>query len=102
MTFNEGRCTWFAGFQSTPMRPASGTASLSSSRYLARNSRPECVHPVMLPPGCARLATMPLPTGSAVNPICGKSDDDGDRGRGPLGSQGCWGGRCDDDIHFEA
>jgi len=45
-------------------------ASLRRSRRFAFNSRPaRCVHPVMLPLGCAKRGTRPLPTGSATNPI---------------------------------
>lgn len=35
-------------------------------RRLALNLAESAVSPVRLPPGCARLATSPLPTGSAV------------------------------------
>src|SRR4030095_9030992 len=56
----------FAASQSTAIRPAFGTTSLSSSRRLALNSAESVVSPVTFPPGCARLATRPVPTGSAV------------------------------------
>src|SRR5438094_818974 len=46
-------------------RESPGTASLRSSRLFADVSLIITVSPVMLPPGRARLATWPLPIGSA-------------------------------------
>ena len=40
-----------------------GTISLSSSSRLPATSGPRRLRPVMLPPGCARLAAKPRPTG---------------------------------------
>jgi hypothetical protein len=49
------------------MRVDPDTTALSSSRRLATNPVASVVNPVMFPPGRARLATSPLPTGSATN-----------------------------------
>ena len=53
------------GLKSTPIRVACGTASFNISSCLATSSVSSTVSPVMLPPGRARLATCPTPTGSA-------------------------------------
>jgi len=58
----------FVGFQRMPTREVFGATSLSSSSRLAKTSRPaSCVSPVRLPPGRARLATSPVPTGSPAS-----------------------------------
>ncbi len=49
------------------MRVDPDTTALSSSRRLATNPAASVVNPVMFPPGRARLATRPAPTGSATN-----------------------------------
>ena len=41
-----------------------GTTSLSTSIHLPPNDDSMLMNPVMLPPGCGRLTTNPLPTGS--------------------------------------
>src|SRR5439155_4047807 len=53
-----------AGFASTVTRDNPGTAARRISRYLLLTSVLMLVGPVMFPPGRARLATNPLPTGS--------------------------------------
>ena len=53
------------GSQSTPIRVAFGTASLNISSSFALNSVISIDTPVTFPPGRARLATCPTPTGSA-------------------------------------
>src|SRR5262245_34126163 len=57
-----------AGFHRYARRPAAGTASLISSGHFPLNPSIPCctVIPVMFPPGRARLATKPDPTGSPV------------------------------------
>ena len=54
------------GCQRTATRRSDGTACLNSSRRLPTSSGRRSDRPVTLPPGCARLATMPLVTGSAA------------------------------------
>ena len=49
----------------SPTRASLGTASLSISSLLVFSSVPKFEKPVTLPPGRARLATRPAPTGSA-------------------------------------
>ena len=49
----------------SPTRASLGTASLSISSLLVFSSVPKLEKPVTLPPGRARLATKPAPTGSA-------------------------------------
>ena len=46
------------------MRDMFGTTVASSSNCFGDESSDEPASPVMLPPGCARLATRPFPTGS--------------------------------------
>src|SRR5262249_47087143 len=53
------------GFQRTPIRTACGTVSCNISRSLVMRSVRRIDNPVMFPPGRARLATCPTPTGSA-------------------------------------
>jgi Uncharacterized protein conserved in bacteria (DUF2213) len=53
-------------FHSTAIRDARGTISLRSSTRLLAISEASVLNPVMLPPGRLRLATKPLPTGSAA------------------------------------
>src|SRR5438128_5676056 len=60
-----GRCEGVAGSHTMATRESPGTASLRSSRLFADVSLIITVSPVMLPPGRARLATWPLPIGSA-------------------------------------
>src|SRR5829696_2881886 len=50
--------------KSTPTRLACGRASLKASSSFATSSVRSVVSPVALPPGRARLATCPMPTGS--------------------------------------
>src|SRR6516225_10549455 len=52
------------GLTSTAITPALGASSVSSSTSLGISSVVMLVKPVMLPPGRARLATRPIPTGS--------------------------------------
>ena len=49
------------------MLVAPDATALSNSSRLATNPLASVVNPVMFPPGRARLATRPLPTGSAAN-----------------------------------
>ena len=55
------------GFTSSQMVLASGTSSESSSKRLAVSSGFIRLMPVRLPPGRARLATSPSPSGSALD-----------------------------------
>ena len=48
----------------SPTRASLGTASLSISNLLVFSSTDKLESPVTLPPGRARLATKPAPTGS--------------------------------------
>ena len=52
------------GGRRTPTRTSLGTASLSISSLFVFSSRAKPENPVTLPPGRARLATRPAPTGS--------------------------------------
>ena len=51
----------------TAIRERPGTMALSNSTRLPARSGETLVSPVMLPPGRARLATSPLPTGSPTD-----------------------------------
>ena len=53
-----------SGLNLSPARVMSGTTSLSSSIHLPPSDDSRLMNPVMLPPGCGRLLTNPLPTGS--------------------------------------
>src|SRR5215831_3647054 len=87
----EGMKYWIgtvvAGLNSNATRTVRGAISFNSSTHLPPSAgSPLTMKPVMLPPGCARFATKPLPIGSdtPVNTIdcrrlVGKS---GDHGRG--------------------
>src|SRR4030095_6917129 len=55
----------FPGNRGSPTRASLGTASLSTSSLLVFSSGDKLSFPVILPPGRARLATTPSPTGSA-------------------------------------
>ena len=55
----------FSGFQSTPTREMPGMASLRSSSLLPLRPARRFTSPVTLPPGRAKEATNPFPTGSA-------------------------------------
>src|SRR6266496_2789507 len=58
-------CVWpLAGSHRTATRESLGLLSFSSSSHFAVKSGKSRKTPVMLPPGCARLAIRPLPTGS--------------------------------------
>ena len=52
------------GSRRSPTRTSLGTASLSISNLLVFSSTAKVENPVTLPPGRARLATRPSPTGS--------------------------------------
>src|SRR5829696_6688261 len=54
------------GLRSTARRSTLGTASRRTSRSLPLRSRERLLTPVTLPPGRAKLATTPDPTGSAT------------------------------------
>ena len=54
------------GGRRSPTRASLGTASLSISSLLVFSSGAKLESPVTLPPGRARLATKPAPTGSAA------------------------------------
>ena len=51
----------------SPTRASLGTASLSTSSLFVFSSGPKLENPVTLPPGRARLATKPVPTGSPAS-----------------------------------
>jgi hypothetical protein len=53
----------------TALRETPGSASLSSSTRLGTSSGPRKVNPVIFPPGRARLATSPSPTGSPMTGV---------------------------------
>jgi len=55
------------GSQMTATRFTLGAISLSSSGHLALRLYSNCTKPVALPPGSARLSTMPEPTGSGTS-----------------------------------
>ena len=57
-----------AGLTSTAKRVAFGRSSCMSPSLLASISLTKKLIPVALPPGCARLATMPSATGSSPTP----------------------------------
>src|SRR5262245_34992175 len=57
-----------AGLSRTATRLAVGTSSRRNSSRLAANSAEKKLTPVALPPGRARLATRPSPTGSSGTP----------------------------------
>src|SRR5271166_1771339 len=75
-TLNDGAAVWIAanppdpagteGSRTTATRVTLGAISLSNSSNLALKLNSNAVKPVTLPPGRARLATKPLPTGSIV------------------------------------
>src|SRR5262249_16257977 len=54
------------GSRSTTTRVTPGAISLSSSNHFPLMLYSKTVNPVALPPGCARLATKPAPTGSTT------------------------------------
>src|SRR5262249_1787865 len=94
--FNAGWWDGVVGFQRTPMRLACGTASFSISSDLAPSSVRRPDSPVMFPPGRARLATCPTPTGSAW------SEHDGDRFGGLAGGFHEGRRRREDDVDIHA
>ena len=55
-----------AGSRRTATRFTPGAISLSSSSHFALMLYSNCIKPVALPPGRARLSTKPAPTGSAT------------------------------------
>src|SRR5262245_63709485 len=55
-----------SGFHRTATRETRGTTSLSSSSRFPANSDVKLASPVTLPPGRAKLATNPSPTGSPL------------------------------------
>src|SRR6266436_9142450 len=55
-----------AGLNKKAARFTGGAISLSSSTHLPTTVGSITVKPVALPPGCGRLSTKPLPTGSAT------------------------------------
>src|SRR5262249_48729739 len=57
---------WVLGLNKRPARRISGTISLSRPSHLPPIVGSKLINPVRLPPGCARLATMPVRTGSAM------------------------------------
>src|SRR5438045_8217885 len=75
-------------------RDSFGASVCSMSRRLALRSEAISELPVAFPPGRARLATRPTPTGSAMAP------NDRDRARGLLGGKA--GGRSHrhDNVHM--
>ena len=60
-------CHGVSGFQRTATRVSRGIVSLSSCSRLALSSVGIIESPVTFPPGCARFATRPDPTGSATS-----------------------------------
>src|SRR6516162_1026895 len=55
----------------TAILEAKGTTSLRICRRLAMNSASKRLTPVMLPPGCARFVTNPIPTASTASKTIG-------------------------------
>ena len=72
-----------------------GTVSFRSSNCFPLSSGARVANPVMFPPGRARLATNPFPTGSVSCAIT--------MGIVTVASlaAGCFGTSCDDDLHLE-
>src|ERR1700738_3195449 len=56
----------FAGSRKTAARVTPGAICLSSSSHFPLKLYSNCMKPVVLPPGRARLSTRPLPTGSTA------------------------------------
>ena len=77
-------------------RVTAGNGLLEQFQPLADVVRPSRRHPVMFPPGRARLATSPT-----RHRITHGNEDDGDRRRRLLGGQGRWRAVGDDDINLE-
>src|SRR5262245_16010533 len=75
-TLSDGATAWMipnkagppglAGSRSTAARVISGAISLSSSSHFPLRPYSNPLNPVALPPGRARLSTMPAPTGSTA------------------------------------
>src|SRR5215813_9853244 len=75
-TPREGATAWIApscpppvravGSRITATRETTGAISLRSSSHLALIPNSNCVKPVALPPGRARVSTTPVPTGSVT------------------------------------
>src|SRR5450631_2606025 len=55
------------GSRMTPARTMAGATCLRSSSHLPLKLKSNCMKPVALPPGCARLSTKPAPTGSTAD-----------------------------------
>src|SRR5437762_10459179 len=79
------------------MRDMFGTTVASSSNCFGDESSDEPASPVMLPPGCARLATRPFP-----DRIGRESHDDGDRGDRLLQHRQRRTHGCDDDVKLQS
>src|SRR5262249_19827649 len=58
--------TDMAGSRSTAARVTLGAISLNNSSHFPLRLYSNCMKPVTLPPGCARLSTNPAPTGSGA------------------------------------
>ena len=84
ISFNDCALPGPVEFQKTATRESLGTISLRSSSRFPLSSGASVDNPVMLPPGRARLATSPLPTGSPA-----LRHNDGNRAGCVLGSTGC-------------
>ena len=80
----------------TATRESLGTISFKSSSCFPLSSGASVDNPVMFPPGRARLATNPFPTGSAI-----LRHDNGNRTRRFLGGTGCCRASRDDDVYLE-
>src|SRR2546429_257091 len=74
-TCNDGATAWMAanwpiptatGSRRTAARITRGAISLSNSSHFPLRPYSDNVKPVVLPPGCAKLATRPPPTGSVT------------------------------------
>jgi len=61
-----GRATGLLMLLRKPTRETAGKTSFSSSTRLPLSSLVKALKPVTLPPGCARLATTPTPSGSPI------------------------------------
>ena len=106
VTRNAGAAAWvsvhwrgfvgLAGFKRTAICEAAGTTSFTNSSRLVTTPALKSDSPVILPPGRARLATSPTPTGSAT-----LGHDDGESARRLFGSLGRRGIPHDEDIDLE-
>ncbi len=67
--FNSSKFVGLTGFHNTATWDIEGSAVLRSSSRLVTRSKLKSDNPVTFPPGRARLATRPVPTGSPAFPM---------------------------------